>query len=126
LFSLLVLYSASNHNMDYVMSQAMKIIGGFVIMIIIAFIPPERIKQLTPLFYLFALLLLLAVVFVGVESNGAHRWIDLKIMRFHPSELAKLAVPMMLAYYLHKTNIPPTFVNVVGSRSEERRVGKGG
>lgn len=115
LFSLLVLYSASNHNMAYLMSQALKIAGGFVLMIIIAFIPPERIKQFTPLFYLFSLLLLLAVIFVGVETNGAHRWIDLKIIRFQPSELAKLAVPMMLAYYLHKTNIPPTFMNVVGS-----------
>lgn len=115
LFSLLVLYSASNHNMAYLMSQALKIAGGFVLMIIIAFIPPERIKQFTPLFYLFSLLLLLAVIFVGVETNGAHRWIDLKIIRFQPSELAKLAVPMMLAYYLHKTNIPPTFMNVIGS-----------
>lgn len=114
-FSLLVLYSASNHNMDYVMSQAIKILIGFILMILIAFIPPERIKQLTPLFYLIALILLLAVVFVGVESNGAYRWIDLKVIRFQPSELAKLAVPMMLAYYLHKTNIPPTFTNVVGS-----------
>lgn len=115
IFSMLVLWSASNHNMDYVMSQGMKIIAGFVMMILIAFIPPKWIKQFTPLFFLIALLLLLAVIFIGIEANGAHRWIDLKIMRFQPSEIAKLAVPMMVAYYLHKTNIPPTFINVVGS-----------
>ncbi|GGZ90025.1 rod shape-determining protein RodA [Ignatzschineria ureiclastica] len=115
LFSILVLYSASNHNMAYVTSQALKIGGGFVLMIIIAFIPPARIKQLTPLFYIFALLLLTAVIFIGVEANGAHRWIDLKVIRFQPSEIAKLAVPMMVAYYLHKTNLPPKLINIVGS-----------
>ncbi len=115
LFSILVLYSASNQNAEYVTSQVFKIIGGFVIMIVIAFIPPERIKQLTPLFYIVAILLLTAVIFIGVEANGAHRWIDLKILRFQPSEIAKLAVPMMVAYYLHKTNLPPTFWNIIGS-----------
>lgn len=115
MFSLLVLYSASNHNMDYVMAQAMKIAAGFVLMIVIAFIPPERIKQFTFPFFIIANLLLIAVLVIGIEANGAHRWIDLKITRFQPSELAKLAVPMMVAYYLHKTNIPPKFLNVVGS-----------
>ena len=114
-FSMLVLYSASNHNMDYVMSQGSKILAGYIIMIVIAFIPPNRIKQLTLPFYFVAILMLFAVIFIGVEANGAHRWIDLKIIRFQPAEIAKLALPMMVAYYLNKTNIPPTFINVVGS-----------
>ncbi len=115
LFSIAVLWSASNHDTAYITSQALKIIAGFVIMVIIAFIPPERLKQLTPIIYIAALLLLLAVIFIGIEANGAYRWIDLKLFRFQPSEIAKLAVPMMVAYYLHKTKIPPTFLNVIGS-----------
>lgn len=115
LFSIAVLWSASNHDTAYITSQALKIIAGFVIMVIIAFIPPERLKQLTPIIYVAALLLLLAVIFIGIEANGAYRWIDLKLFRFQPSEIAKLAVPMMVAYYLHKTKIPPTFLNVIGS-----------
>lgn len=115
LFSIAVLWSASNHNTAYITSQALKIAAGFVIMVFIAFLPPERLKQLTPIIYIVALLLLLAVIFIGIEANGAYRWIDLKIFRFQPSEIAKLAVPMMVAYYLHKRKIPPTFFNVVGS-----------
>ncbi|PWD82899.1 rod shape-determining protein RodA [Ignatzschineria cameli] len=115
LFSIAVLWSASNHDTAYITSQALKIIAGFVMMVIIAFIPPERLKQLTPIIYIAALLLLLAVIFIGIEANGAYRWIDLKLFRFQPSEIAKLAVPMMVAYYLHKTKIPPTFLNVIGS-----------
>lgn len=115
LFSIAVLWSASNHDTAYITSQALKIIAGFVIMVIIAFIPPERLKQLTLIIYIAALLLLLAVIFIGIEANGAYRWIDLKLFRFQPSEIAKLAVPMMVAYYLHKTKIPPTFLNVIGS-----------
>ncbi|OYQ79463.1 rod shape-determining protein RodA [Ignatzschineria sp. F8392] len=115
LFSIAVLWSASNHNTAYITSQALKIAVGFVIMVFIAFLPPERLKQLTPIIYIVALLLLLAVIFIGIEANGAYRWIDLKLFRFQPSEIAKLAVPMMVAYYLHKRKIPPTFFNVVGS-----------
>ena len=115
LFSIVVLWSASNHNTAYITSQALKIIAGFIIMVIIAFIPPERLKKLTPIIYIMALLLLLAVIFIGIEANGAYRWIDLKLFRFQPSEIAKLAVPMMVAYYLHKSKIPPTFFNVIGS-----------
>lgn len=115
LFSIAVLWSASNHNTAYITSQALKIAAGFVIMVFIAFLPPERLKQLTPIIYIVALLLLLAVIFIGIEANGAYRWIDLKLFRFQPSEIAKLAVPMMVAYYLHKRKIPPTFFNVVGS-----------
>lgn len=115
LFSIAVLWSASNHNTAYITSQALKIAAGFVIMVFIAFLPPERLKQLAPIIYIVALLLLLAVIFIGIEANGAYRWIDLKLFRFQPSEIAKLAVPMMVAYYLHKRKIPPTFFNVVGS-----------
>ncbi|GGZ82550.1 rod shape-determining protein RodA [Ignatzschineria indica] len=115
LFSIAVLWSASNHNTAYITSQALKIAAGFVIMVFIAFLPPERLKQLTPVIYIVALLLLLAVIFIGIEANGAYRWIDLKLFRFQPSEIAKLAVPMMVAYYLHKSKIPPSFFNVVGS-----------
>lgn len=115
LFSIAVLWSASNHNTAYITSQALKIAAGFVIMVFIAFLPPERLKQLTPIIYIVALLLLLAVIFIGIEANGAYRWIDLKLFRFQPSEIAKLAVPMMVAYYLHKRKIPPTFFNVIGS-----------
>ena len=115
LFSIAVLWSASNHSTAYITSQALKIAAGFVIMVFIAFLPPERLKQLTPIIYIVALLLLLAVIFIGIEANGAYRWIDLKLFRFQPSEIAKLAVPMMVAYYLHKRKIPPTFFNVVGS-----------
>ncbi len=113
LFSLTVLYSASNQDIGYVTSQAIKIGIGFMAMIFIAFIPPERIKQFTPIFYTFGLILLLVVFLYGVSAKGASRWIDLGFFRFQPSEIMKLAVPMMIAFYLHRHPLPPSFVSIL-------------
>lgn len=111
-FSLIILYSASNHDLNYLYSQATKMGVGALLMIVIAFIPPYLIKRFTPLFFSVTLVGLIAVFFFGVEVKGAVRWLDLKLFRFQPSEMAKLATPMMIAYYFDRYAMPPTLFRI--------------
>ncbi|MGL4674313.1 MAG: FtsW/RodA/SpoVE family cell cycle protein, partial [Wohlfahrtiimonas sp.] len=106
---LTILYSASGGNFAVVQAQAVRMGIGISAMLLIAFTPPYIIKSLTPYFFVISIVSLVLIYFVGVEVNGSHRWLDLKIIRFQPSELMKLAAPMMVAYYLSNRNLPPSF-----------------
>ena len=57
--------------------------------------------------------LLVLVIVTGVVGQGAQRWLDLGIVRFQPSELLKLAVPMMVAWFMHERRLPPTFTQLL-------------
>ncbi len=106
---LTILYSASGGNFAVVQAQAVRMGIGIFAMLIIAFTPPYVIKSLTPYFFMISIVSLVLIYFIGVEVNGSHRWLDLKVIRFQPSELMKLAAPMMVAYYLSNKNLPPSF-----------------
>ncbi|OYQ87875.1 rod shape-determining protein RodA [Wohlfahrtiimonas chitiniclastica] len=110
---LAILYSASGSNFNIVQAQALRMIIGIIAMMIIAFIPPHVIKSLTPYFFGITLIALALIYVVGVEVNGSHRWLDLKVVRFQPSEFAKLAAPMMVAYFLSNRSLPPSFINII-------------
>ncbi len=109
LCGLTILYSASGGNIAVVQAQAIRMLIGIVAMLIIAFTPIHIIKALTPYFFFVSIVSLSLIFVIGVEVNGAHRWLDLKIIRFQPSELMKLAAPMMVAYYLSNRILPPSF-----------------
>jgi len=80
-------------------------------MLVLSQVPPHILRAWTPWLYLAGLILLVATWFFGV-GRGAQRWLDLGIFRFQPSEIMKLAVPMMLAWYLHSRLLPPTLRDV--------------
>lgn len=103
---LVVLFSASAEDPGQVVNQSLRLLLGFTVLAVFARIPPTAFRSWTPWFYLFTLVLLVAVLFVG-EGRGAHRWLDFKVIRFQPSEFAKLALPMMVAWYLHERVLPP-------------------
>ena len=105
---LTVLYSASGANLSQVMNQGMRLALGFAIMLMLARVPPVAFRTWTPWFYAGTLLLLIIVVRFG-EGRGANRWLDLKVLRFQPSELAKLALPMMVAWFLSRHVLPPNW-----------------
>ncbi len=104
---LVILYSASDGNSQLVIKQSIRFLIGFIVMLVLSHIPPVRMKFLTPVLYAFGILLLLAVAIMG-EGSGAQRWLDLGIARFQPSELLKLTVPMMMAWYLHTRSYSPS------------------
>ena len=108
LYGLVILYSASGQSDSMVIRQGLHFAVGLVAMAVISQVRRDVIKQLTPLIFVLASLLLLAVLFFGVGAKGAQRWLDLPgLPRFQPSELMKLALPAMVAWWLTRHRLPP-------------------
>ncbi len=105
---LFILYSASNQNMAQVLGQGIRIVLGFAVMIGLAQIPPRRYQQWAPWLFAAGTLLLLVVLVIGKIGHGAQRWLVLGPIRFQPSELMKLAMPMMIAWFLDDKPLPPS------------------
>ncbi|HVL00829.1 MAG TPA: rod shape-determining protein RodA [Dongiaceae bacterium] len=105
---LFVLYSASGQHLDMLLRQSARFGIGFVVLIVLAQIPPRTYKRWTPWIFTGGVMLLIAVLVVGTHAKGAQRWLSLPgIGRFQPSEIMKLAVPMMLSWYLSERALPP-------------------
>jgi rod shape determining protein RodA len=108
LYGLVILYSASGQSDAMVIRQGLHFAVGLVAMAVISQVRRDVIKHLTPLVFVLAALLLLAVLFFGVGAKGAQRWLDLPgLPRFQPSELMKLALPAMVAWWLTRHRLPP-------------------
>ena len=105
-FGLFVLYSAVSENFDLWLQQVMRVGVAIVVMLVVAQFPPDLIRRWAPWAYLFGLGLLSLVLIRGEVGQGAQRWLDVGI-RFQPSEIMKLAVPMMATWYLHDRQLPP-------------------
>lgn len=106
---LFILYSASNQNVAIMERQTMRLMIGFVVMLLFAHISPKRYYQWAPWLFGISLFLLLAVLVVGTAHKGARRWFDLGFFHLQPSEIMKLAMPMMLARYFNDKKLPPKF-----------------
>ncbi|MBT8086322.1 MAG: rod shape-determining protein RodA [Woeseia sp.] len=105
-FGLVVLYSAVSQNIDLWLSQCVRLGVALAAMLFVAQLPPDFLRRWSPWGFLFGLALLSMVLLLGEVGQGAQRWLDLGI-RFQPSEIMKLAVPMMAAWLLHDKPIPP-------------------
>jgi rod shape determining protein RodA len=108
-YGLIVLYSASGQNMPTIYRTVARLAIGTVAMLLLAQINPNFLRRSTPWLYAIGVVLLLVVAAIGHIGMGAQRWLDLKLFRFQPSELMKLAVPMMCAWYLHERPLPPSW-----------------
>lgn len=109
---LVVLYSASGEALDVVFRQALRMAFGLVAMCGIAQISPLRLARWAPVFYVIGALFLFAVFLFGT-GRGAHRWLELGVVRFQPSEIMKLAVPLTVAWFLSDKILPPKMSTVV-------------
>ena len=103
---LVVLYSAVGENMRLWTSQIIRLGVALVAMLVAAQMSPDFLRRWTPWGFLGGTVLLVLVLTTGEVGQGARRWLDLGI-RFQPSEIMKLAVPMMAAWYLHDRQMPP-------------------
>ncbi|MAD68988.1 MAG: rod shape-determining protein RodA [Alcanivorax sp.] len=111
-----VLYSAGGGDLNLVVRQAIRLGAGFLILLVLAQIPPRSYRFWTPVIYGLGLVLLALVVLVGTEAKGATRWLTLPgIGRFQPAELMKLAVPAMVAWFFSERNLPPTKLDVLAA-----------
>ncbi len=98
-----VMYSAASGTADgHFMGQARNFLVALAAMWIVALIPPNRLMRLAVPAYLLGIALLVAVHFAGVTSKGATRWLSIGFTRIQPSEMMKIAVPLMLAWYFHR------------------------
>ncbi len=105
-FGLAVLYSAGGNDLGLVKRQLLHLGLAIAVMLGIAQIPPGRLKQAAPWVYLLGVGLLVAVLFVGDIGKGAQRWLQFGGFRFPPSEIVKVAVPLMAAWYMANRALP--------------------
>ncbi len=109
---LLILYSAADQKMDIVIRQSVRLGIGLTGMLILAQIPMRTLMWWAPWIFGLGLLMLIAVMFVGHIGKGAQRWLDLKFLTFQPSEIMKIAVPLMVAWYLNDKQTPSKLNNI--------------
>src|SRR5690606_1787486 len=102
LLGLTVMHSAVGGTDWRFADQSRHFLLAFGVMWAVAVIPLPRLMAMAPWFYCLGLVLLLGVEFFGETSKGATRWLDLGFARIQPSEMMKIAVPMMLAWYFHR------------------------
>lgn len=105
---LAISYSAGGASLELVEKQALRLGAGLLAMLVAAQIPPQLLKRWTPAVFLLAVAMLVAVAIIGTIGKGAQRWLDLYLIRVQPSELAKLAVPMAVAWYFAERVLPPS------------------
>ena len=114
LYGLIILYSASGQSWSMVLRQGAHVVGGLVAMVLLSQVRRDVIIRITPFLFLFSLFLLIAVLLFGTGAKGAQRWLDLPgLPRFQPSELMKLALPAMIAWWLTRHKLPPTLSQLV-------------
>lgn len=110
---LFVVYSASGENMALVERHIYRLSLATILLIIIANISTRWLVSSSIFFYLIGIALLVAVIIFGEVGKGAQRWLNLGFIRFQPSEILKLAVPMMVAYYLKDKILPLGFKDLM-------------
>jgi rod shape determining protein RodA len=110
---LTVLYSASGTSKFMIQRQMIFFVIAYLAMIVVAQIPVSYLERSAKWLYLFGIILLALVLLLGVDAKGAQRWLSLGFVRFQPSEILKLAMPMCIAAYLGRRALTSGFINVV-------------
>ncbi len=113
MIGLLALFSARGQNLGEVANQAVRVALAFGVMLLMAQIPPVWLRRAAPGAYVAGLALLALVLLSGEIGKGAQRWLDVGV-RFQPSEIMKIAVPLLLCRILHDRPLPPSFWLVIG------------
>jgi rod shape determining protein RodA len=99
---LLVMWSAAYDFPGRFSGQLRNYIIAVAVMWLMANITPQALMRLAVPIYLMGLTLLVAVALFGLSKKGATRWLNLGVTVIQPSEIMKIGMPMMLAWYFHK------------------------
>ena len=105
---LVVLYSASGQSEPMMTAQIRNLFIAFGVLLTTAQLRLETLKIVSPYVFALGLVLLVGVAFFGVGAKGAQRWLSLGFIRFQPSEIMKVAMPLAIAWWLSKKALPPT------------------
>jgi rod shape determining protein RodA len=101
-YAMMVMISATSDFPRRLDAHFVNLAVALAVMLAVAQVPPQRYMNLAVPVYLLGILLLVAVALAGEVSKGARRWLDIGVARIQPSEMMKIAVPLMLAWYFHK------------------------
>jgi rod shape determining protein RodA len=107
-YGLIVLYSASGQDTGKMLRAMVHLCLGTAAMLGLAQVRPQVLRRVAPWLYGLGVLLLFVVFVEGEIGKGAQRWLDLGFVRFQPSEILKIAVPMACAWYLQDRPLPPS------------------
>ncbi|RUO68902.1 rod shape-determining protein RodA [Idiomarina ramblicola] len=113
--SLFVIFSAAGQDIAVVQRQSVRIGLSFVVLFVVAQIPPRALSRFAVPAFIAGVLLLVAVLVFGEMGKGAQRWLDIGPMTIQPSEIMKLAMPLMLAWYMNQRPIPPSIYRLFGA-----------
>ena len=109
---LLVLFSASDGDWNTVNRQIRNFVIGIGVLLAVAQLRPDTLQRWAPILYLGALFLLLLIPFFGVGAKGAQRWLSLGFIRFQPSEIMKIAMPLAVAAWVVRAGLPAAAIAV--------------
>ncbi len=104
---LFVLYSASGQSDTMLMTQIRNLGVAFFVLLVTAQLKVATLKGVSPYIFSITVALLMGVAFFGVGAKGAQRWLDLGFIRFQPSEVMKVAMPLAVAWWLSKKALSP-------------------
>ena len=110
---LFVVYSAGGQDSALVIRQATRLGISLVVMFVIAQIPPLVYRKWAVPVFIIGIIMLIGVLLFGHVGKGAQRWLDLGFMKFQPSEIMKLVVPIMIAWYVSQYDLPAKLLNIV-------------
>ncbi|MFD2179407.1 peptidoglycan glycosyltransferase MrdB [Veronia pacifica] len=112
-FGLVVMFSASGQDAAMIERQIIRMILALGIMFALAQVPPRHYEFWAPYLYIIGIILLVAVLLFGSTAKGAQRWLDLGVLTFQPSEIIKIAVPLLVARYIGKDPLPPSMKSLL-------------
>jgi len=113
LYGLIILYSASGQDVNTIVRTVMRLALGAAAMLALTHAKPHFLRRIAPWLYALGIVLLFTVAARGVIGKGAQRWLNLGLFRFQPSEIMKIAVPMLAAWYLRERALPPDWKSLV-------------
>ncbi|WP_348523878.1 rod shape-determining protein RodA [Endozoicomonas sp. G2_1] len=113
LLGLFVVYSAGGQDQALVIRQAVRLGISLVVMFIVAQITPSLFRKWAVPLFVIGILLLVSVLLFGHVGKGAQRWLDLGFFRFQPSEVMKLVVPIMIAWFLSRADLPSKTTDII-------------
>ena len=113
LLGLFVVYSAGGQDQALVIRQAVRLGISLVVMFIVAQITPSLFRKWAVPLFVIGILLLVSVLLFGHVGKGAQRWLDLGFFRFQPSEVMKLVVPIMIAWFLSRADLPSKTKDII-------------
>jgi rod shape determining protein RodA len=102
IFGISTIFSATYDGNNRAINQILNMSVGLSVMWLFAQIPPQKLMRFAVPLYILGVILLLLVFLFGIKVNGARRWLSIGITRIQPSEILKIAMPLMLAWYFHK------------------------